>query len=69
MVNYLAQQSLLAGKRVWQAWYLRLHSESAQSFLSESLGICLPASEAGSKSHAERASQSVQRMSVCEHTY
>lgn len=44
--------------------YLRLHSESAQSFLSDSLGICLPASETGSKSHTERISQSLQGMSV-----
>lgn len=44
--------------------YLRLHSESAQSFLSESLGICLPPSENGSKSHTERTSQSLQGMSA-----
>lgn len=44
--------------------YLRLHSESAQSFLLESLGICLPPSENGSKSQTERISQSLQGMSA-----
>lgn len=56
------QQSLMAKTSRWLD-YLRLHSESAQSFLADSLGICLPASEVGNKRHTDRASQSLQCIS------
>lgn len=45
---------LPGGLKIINVCYLRLHSESAQSFLLESLDICLPASQIPNRSHRKR---------------